>query len=145
NSTEQETFDFYQKITHALSDLRVIRYEGAFNFSAINNFGAQHANGEYLLLLNNDVEMTTPDFLREMLSYAQRADVGAVGAKLIYPDRTVQHAGVFIGLGGSAGHNHKGHPAESAGDMYRLATTQNMSAVTGACLMVKTELYRAAG
>ena len=103
NSTEQETFDFYQKITHALSDLRVIRYEGAFNFSAINNFGAQHANGEYLLLLNNDVEMTTPDFLREMLSYAQRADVGAEGAKLIYPDRTVQHDGVFVGLGGSAG------------------------------------------
>ena len=145
NSTEQETFDFYQKITRALSNLRVIRYEGAFNFSAINNLGAQHANGEYLLLLNNDVEMTTPDFLREMLSYAQRPDVGAVGAKLFYPDKTIQHAGVFIGLGGSAGHNHKGHPAESAGDMYRLATTQNLCAVTGACLMVKTAVYRAIG
>lgn len=80
-----------------------------------------------------------------MVSYSQRPDVGAVGAKLFYPDNTIQHAGVFIGLGGSAGHNHKGHPKDSAGDMYRLATTQNMSAVTGACLMVKRSLYNELG
>ena len=80
-----------------------------------------------------------------MLSYSQRPGVGAVGAKLLYPDGTVQHAGVIIGLGGSAGHSHKGHPANSAGDMYRLATAQNFSAVTGACLMVKKSLYDALG
>lgn len=141
NSQERETFALYDRLQREDTRCRVLTYEGGFNFSAINNFGAQAARGEYLLLLNNDVELETPDFVREMLSYAQRPDVGAVGAKLFYPDGTVQHAGVFIGIGGSAGHNHKGHPRNSAGDMYRLATTQNLCAVTGACLMVKSELY----
>ena len=112
--------EFYKGAAR-LPGLRFLQYNGPFNFSAINNAGAQFATGDYLLLLNNDVEMETPGFVREMLSYAQRPDVGAVGAKLFYPDGTIQHAGVFIGLGGSAGHNHKGHPRDSAGDMYRLA------------------------
>ncbi len=145
NSKEKRTAEFYALVREKLPNLRLVQYKGEFNFSAINNFGAQYARGEYLLLLNNDIEVETPDFVRELLSYAQRPDVGAVGAKLYYPDGTIQHAGVFVGLGGSAGHNHKGHPRESAGDMYRLATTQNMSAVTGACLMVKASLYRALG
>ena len=89
---------------------RVLTYKGGFNFSAINNFGARHATGAHLLLLNNDIQVETPGFVRELLSYSQRPDVGAVGAKLFYPDGTIQHAGVFIGLGGSAGHSHKGHP-----------------------------------
>ena len=144
NSTDPATMEFY-KAASRLPGLRFLQYSGPFNFSAINNAGAQFATGDYLLLLNNDVEMETPGFVREMLSYAQRPDVGAVGAKLFYPDGTVQHAGVFIGLGGSAGHNHKGHPRDSAGDMYRLATTQNFCAVTGACLMVKKSLYQAVG
>ena len=103
------------------------------------------ANGEHLLLLNNDIEITSKDFLRELLSYSQRPDVGAVGAKLIYPDNEIQHAGVIMGINGSAGHSHKGHPADAVGDMYRLVTTQDFMAVTGACLMTKTALYREMG
>ncbi len=145
NSADPATFAFYETILQKYKNCRVLRYEGGFNFSAVNNFGARAAGGDYLLLLNNDVALETPGFVREMLGYAQRADVGAVGAKLFYPDGTVQHAGVFIGLGGSAGHSHKGHPRASAGDMYRLATAQNFCAVTGACLMVKKELYERFG
>ena len=141
NSTQAETFACYRRAQQQYPNCRVLTYKGGFNFSAINNFGARHATGAHLLLLNNDIQVETPGFVRELLSYSQRPDVGAVGAKLFYPDGTIQHAGVFIGLGGSAGHSHKGHPRDSGGDMYRLATTQNMCAVTGACLMVKKELY----
>ena len=141
NSTQAETFACYGRAQQQYPNCRVLTYKGGFHFSAINNFGARHATGEHLLLLNNDIQVETPGFVRELLSYSQRPDVGAVGAKLFYPDGTIQHAGVFIGLGGSAGHSHKGHPRDSGGDMYRLATTQNMCAVTGACLMVKKELY----
>ena len=119
--------------------------KGPFNFSAINNFGATFAEGEHLLLLNNDIEILSPDFLRELLSYSQRPDVGAVGAKLYYPDDTIQHAGVLMGINGSAGHSHKSYPRTAVGDMYRLVTTQDYMAVTGACLMTKTALYRAFG
>ena len=101
--------------------------------------------GEHLLLLNNDIEVLSHDFLRELLSYSQRPDVGAVGAKLYYPDDTIQHAGVIMGINGSAGHSHKSYPRKAVGDLYRLVTTQDYMAVTGACLMTKTELYRAAG
>ncbi len=141
NSTQAETFAYYEQAQRQYPGCRVLRYEGGFNFSAINNFGARHATGAHLLLLNNDIEVETPDFIRELLGYSQRPDVGAVGAKLFYPDGAIQHAGVIVGIGGSAGHSHKGHPRESSGDMYRLATTQNFCAVTGACLMVKKELY----
>ncbi len=145
NSTERTTFALYKAARASLPGLRVVQYQGPFNFSAINNTAARYATGQHLLLLNNDVVFTAPDSIREMLSYSQRPDVGAVGAKLLYPDGTVQHAGVIIGLGGSAGHSHKGHPGDSSGDMYRLATAQNFSAVTGACLMVKKSLYDALG
>ena len=116
-----------------------------FNFSAINNVGATFAEGEHLLLLNNDIEVLSSDFLRELLSYSQRPDVGAVGAKLYYPDDTIQHAGVLMGINGSAGHSHKSYPRTAVGDMYRLVTTQNYMAVTGACLMTKASLYRVFG
>ena len=145
NSTDPETERYYAQIPQKFADCRVVRYQGGFNFSAINNFGAQFANGEHLLLLNNDIEITSKDFLRELLSYSQRPDVGAVGAKLIYPDNEIQHAGVIMGINGSAGHSHKGHPADAVGDMYRLVTTQDFMAVTGACLMTKTALYREMG
>ena len=145
NSTDPETERYYAQIPQKFADCRVVRYQGRFNFSAINNFGAQFANGEHLLLLNNDIEITSKDFLRELLSYSQRPDVGAVGAKLIYPDNEIQHAGVIMGINGSAGHSHKGHPADAVGDMYRLVTTQDFMAVTGACLMTKTALYREMG
>ncbi len=145
NSTNPETFNFYKKLQQIYNNCRIVYYKGDFNFSAINNFGRTFAKGEQLLLLNNDIQPLSDNFLYELLSYSQRDDVGAVGAKLYYPDDTIQHAGVFIGLGGSAGHNHKGHPRESGGYLYRLATTQNMSAVTGACLMVKAALYDKVG
>lgn len=145
NSTDPETERYYAQIPQKFANCRVVRYQGGFNFSAINNFGAQFANGEHLLLLNNDIEITSKDFLRELLSYSQRPDVGAVGAKLIYPDNEIQHAGVIMGINGSAGHSHKGHPADAVGDMYRLVTTQDFMAVTGACLMTKTAIYREMG
>lgn len=144
NSTEKETFDYYEKITARNSKVQVVYYKGGFNFSAICNFGVQFATGDHILLLNNDVEFVSENFVKEMLSYSQRSDVGAVGAKLYYPDGYLQHAGVIIGINGSAGHSHKGlaDARNNTGDMYRLVTTQNYLAVTGACLMVKTELYK---
>ena len=145
NSTDPATEAYYQTIPGRFARCRVVRYKGAFNFSAINNFGAQFADGEHLLLLNNDIEVLSHDFLRELLSYSQRPDVGAVGAKLYYPDDTIQHAGVLMGINGSAGHSHKSYPRTAVGDMYRLVTTQDYMAVTGACLMTKTALYRAIG
>ena len=145
NSTDPATFAYYDTLPEKFPRCRVVRYEGAFNFSAVNNFGAQFAAGEHLLLLNNDIEILSEGFLRELLSYSQRPDVGAVGAKLYYPDDTIQHAGVLMGINGSAGHSHKSYPRKAVGDLYRLITTQDYMAVTGACLMTKTALYREAG
>ena len=145
NSTDPATFAYYETLPSRFADCRVVYYKGAFNFSAINNFGATFAEGEHLLLLNNDIEVLSHDFLRELLSYSQRPDVGAVGAKLYYPDDTIQHAGVLMGINGSAGHSHKSYPRTAVGDMYRLVTTQNYMAVTGACLMTKASIYRAFG
>ena len=145
NSTDPATEAYYQTLPRRFARCRVVRYQGPFNFSAINNFGAQFAKGEHLLLLNNDIEILSGDFLRELLSYSQRPDVGAVGAKLYYPDDTIQHAGVLMGINGSAGHSHKSYPRTAVGDLYRLVTTQNYMAVTGACLMTKASLYHAAG
>ena len=141
NSTDPATFAYYEKAQQQFSNLQVVKYEGGFNFSAINNFGRRFAKGEQLLLLNNDVELLSEGFLAEMLMYSQRPDVGCVGAKLCFPDDTIQHAGVFLGINGTAGHSHKSHPRVSAGDLYRLATPQDLMAVTGACLMVKASLY----
>lgn len=145
NSTDPATFAYYDTLPQRFAGCRVVRYEGAFNFSAVNNFGAGFARGEQLLLLNNDIEVLSDGFLRELLSYSQRPDVGAVGAKLYYPDDTIQHAGVLMGINGSAGHSHKSYPRKAVGDLYRLITTQNYMAVTGACLMTKTALYREVG
>ena len=145
NSTDPATFAYYEEAKKTYPNLQVVTYEGGFNFSAVNNYGRKFAKGEYLLLLNNDIEVLTPGFLTEMLMFAQREDIGCVGAKLFYPDDKIQHAGVFLGINGTAGHSHKSHPRDSAGDLYRLATAQNMMAVTGACLMVRTDRYDACG
>src|SRR5699024_5739594 len=145
NSTDPATETFYAALPARYPRCRVLRYRGPFNFSAINNFGARQANGEPLLLLNNDIEVLSPGLLRQLRSYSQRPVVGAVGAKLYYPHDTIQHAGVIMGINGSAGHSHKSYPRAAVGDLYRLVTTQNYMAVTGACLMTKAELYRAAG
>lgn len=103
NSTDPATEAYYQTIPSRFARCKVVRYQGTFNFSAINNFGAQFADGEHLLLLNNDIEVISHDFLRELLSYSQRPDVGAVGAKLYYPDDTIQHAGIITGWAATRG------------------------------------------
>ncbi len=125
--------------------IRVIPYVGAFNFSAINNFAVDHAHGTVITMMNNDIEVINRDWLREMVSHAVRPDVGCVGAKLLYKNNMVQHAGVILGIGGVAGHAHKYFDAESAGYFSRLHLTQNMSAVTAACLTVEKNLYLQAG
>lgn len=146
NSTEQSIFDYYEELK-ADARMRVVTYEGEFNYSKINNFGAGFAKGEYLLFLNNDTEAITPDWMEQMLMYAQRADVGAVGAKLYYADNTIQHAGVVIGLGAhrSAGHTHYKMPREHLGYMGRLCYAQDVTAVTAACLLVSRRIYDEVG
>lgn len=146
NSTDNNTFAYYNVLEHK-PNIRVVKYDGEFNYSKINNFGAEFAAGEYLLLLNNDMKVITPEWIEELLMYAQRKDVGAVGAKLYYPDDTVQHAGIVIGLGAhrAAGHTHYKMPKENLGYMGRLQYTQDVTAVTGACLMVKKSLYEELG
>lgn len=145
NSTEPKTFAYYDALQKAHENCRVVRYEGGFNFSAINNFGRKAARGEYLLLLNNDVEVIGGAWLGEMLALCAQPDVGIVGAKLYYPDDTIQHAGVVVGLGGYAGHSHKYAKRGGSGYMFRASTVQDLSAVTAACMLVKASVYDAAG
>jgi GT2 family glycosyltransferase len=120
---------------------RLLRYDHPFNFSAINNFAAKNANGDFLCLMNNDIEVVSEDWLHEMVSHAERPGIGAVGCKLIYPNRRVQHAGVITGIGGIAGHSHRLYSTDSPGYFSRLQIVQNFSAVTGACLVVRKSLY----
>ncbi len=146
NSKEQSIFDYYKEL-EALPQVQVVTYEGEFNYSKINNFGVSKTKGEYLLLLNNDTEVITPDWIEQLLMYAQRKDVGAAGAKLYYGDDTIQHAGVVIGLGAhrSAGHTHYKMPRQHLGYMGRLCYAQDVTAVTGACLMVSRAAYDQVG
>ena len=104
NSEEEETFCYYEELEKRYSEVKVVKWDGPFNYSAINNFGAQYAEGEVLLLLNKDTEVITPQWLENLMGYCQREDVAIVGAKLLYPDNTVQHAGVVVGIAGFAGH-----------------------------------------
>ena len=147
NSTEPETFDYYEKAPARYPGLRVVKWPGkGFNFSAINNFGRESAQGEYLLLLNNDVEILNGDWLTELLRpCAHEGGAAICGAMLYYPDDTIQHAGVVTGLGGYAGHSHKYRPRGGSGYLFRAATVQDFSAVTGACLLVKTSVYDEVG
>ena len=144
NSTDPETFEYYGKIQKEHSNLKVLYYKGGFNFSAINNFAAKQAKGEMYLLLNNDIEIISENWLGEMVSLALQKNVGIVGAMLYYPNDTVQHAGVITGLGGFAGHSHKYHPRGKSGYMFRLACVQNLSCVTAANLLVTKQAFDAA-
>lgn len=141
-SAEKATFSFYEQLCSSFSKVKVVVWNNNFNFSAINNFGFKYSHGEYILLLNNDIIVITPDWLQEMLMFAQRDDVGAVGAMLYYPDDTIQHAGVIVGLGGVAGHSHKNFRRGEVGFMYRAAIAQNLSAVTAACMMIPRHVYQ---
>ena len=126
-------------------EARVLRYPQPFNYSAINNFAVEQAGGELVCLMNNDMEVITPDWLEEMASQALRPGIGAVGAILYYPDDTIQHAGVVLGLGGVAGHLFSRMPRETDGYFNRARLVQNFTAVTAACLVVRRSAYREVG
>lgn len=146
NSETKEIKDYYELLKDD-PRVKVVTYTGSFNYSAINNFGVKQTTGEYILLLNNDTQVITVNWMEEMLMYAQREDVGAVGAKLYYGDKTIQHAGVVIGLGAhrTAGHTHYKQHRENLGYMGRLCYAQDVTAVTGACLLVKKSLFEKVG
>lgn len=145
NSTERETFELYKKLSKN-NKIRLVRWPRGFNYSAINNYGARYARGEYLLLLNNDVRGTiSTGWLAEMLGVCERDDVGAVGAKLYYPDNRVQSAGIVVGIGGVAGSMFVDLPRGRSGYMHKASIMQDMSAVTAACMLVKKAVFDAAG
>ena len=141
NSTEDETFAYYKELEASNPKAHVVYWDGIFNYSAIDNFGAAHAKGDYLLLLNNDTEIISPDCLEQLLGYCMRPDVGAVGARLYYEDDTVQHAGVVVGFGGIAGHCFVQQKRDATGYCHRIICAQDYSAVTAACMMVKREAF----
>lgn len=145
NSEEKETFAYYEQLEAVNPKVHVVYYTGHFNYSAINNFGAQYANGEYILLLNNDTEIINPDCLEELLGYCTREEVGAVGARLYYEDDTIQHAGVVIGFGGIAGHCFVQQKRGFTGYCHRIICAQDYSAVTAACMMVKRKAFDEVG
>lgn len=146
NSTSEEIFAYYEQVQKRYDNVHVVKWNGTeFNYSAINNYGVSFAKGEYLLLLNNDTEMISPDAIKEMLGICMRDDVGVVGAKLLYPDNTVQHAGVMVGIGGTAGHLFSRILNQDPGYMMRAILNYDLSAVTGACLMTKKNLYERVG
>ncbi|MFC5741203.1 glycosyltransferase family 2 protein [Dyella tabacisoli] len=143
-STDSSTLRYLDKASK-LSNVQVLRYDAPFNYSAINNFAERHATGDVIGLVNNDIEIITPDWMEEMVSHAIRPDVGAVGAMLYYPDGTIQHAGVIVGLGGVAGHAYLHQPRGYGGSHNRGLLLQNLSAVTAACMLVRREVYNAVG
>ena len=146
NSVKKETWEYYERIQREFPNVKVVKYpDPGFNFSRINNFGAPYAKGEYLLFMNNDVELIEKDSIREMLGYAQRKDVGVVGCKLLYEDDSIQHAGVVIGFGGIAGHTFIGLYDYQKSYFHRAATAQDYSAVTAACLMTKRAVFDEVG
>ena len=147
NSTDPATFAYYEEARKRYDGLKVVTYpEKGFNFSGINNFGRKAASGDYLLLLNNDVEVRNGDWLTELLRQCAHPGGAAIcGAMLYYPDETLQHAGVVTGLGGYAGHSHKYKQAGGSGYLFRAATVQDFSAVTGACLLVKASVWDEVG
>ena len=145
NSKDEETFEYYKKISAEFNFVKVVNWEREFNYSAINNFGVSFAQGEKLLFLNNDVELKNPDLIREMCYYMQRDDVGVCGARLLYEDDTIQHAGVVVGFGGIAGHTFIGLHETQNSYCHRAMIAQNYSAVTAACMMSKRSAFDKVG
>jgi GT2 family glycosyltransferase len=144
DSVDPELLAWLSRIA-AQPRVRVLRFPGEFNFGGINNFGVQQVNSEFVALLNNDLTVITPDWLEEMVSQALPTDVGAVGARLLYPDDRIQHAGVILGGGGVAAHAHKGLPRTNHGYFSRAILAQELSAVTAACMLVRRAAYLAVG
>ena len=144
NSTTQEIRDYYKELD-GKERVRVVYWDKEFNYSAINNFGISHAKGEYILCLNNDITVISPDWMEELLANCQRPEVGIVGARLYYPDNTIQHAGIVLGMGGCAGSLFVGLARSRGGYLHKAALQQDLSAVTAACFMVKKEVFEKAG
>lgn len=150
NSKSEEIFDYYKELQMQYPDIRVVEWKpeipGTFNYSAINNYGASYAKGDYLLFLNNDIEIITKDYMERMLTLCGKENTGAVGAKLYYPDDTIQHAGIVIGIGGHArgiaANMCVGQVRSDSGYMYRASLRQNLSAATAAFLMVPAKVFR---
>ncbi|HUU76204.1 MAG TPA: glycosyltransferase [Methanoregulaceae archaeon] len=145
NSKEKKTFDLMARWTDKDQRVRFVDYNSPFNYSEINNYAVRFARGDYLILLNNDVEIITTNWIETLLEHAQRDEVGVVGGKLYYPDGTVQHAGIVVGIKGFAGRPHRRFPGESTGYFHRLMLTQNVSAATGALMMVNRSKYLEVG
>lgn len=144
NSTEEETFAYYKEID-GKKNTRVIYWKEGFNYSAINNFGIRHAKGSYIICLNNDIEVITPGWMEELLGTCQRDEVGIVGSRLYYPDNTIQHAGIVVGIGGIAGSMFVGMKRGHGGYLHKADLMQDLSAVTAACMMVKKKAFLDAG
>ena len=145
NSNDKKTFEYYDLLKNTYKNIKIVTYEGSFNYSKINNFASKHANGEYLLFLNNDVEMINKDSIHEMLSTLKRTNVGVVGAKLLYKDNTYQHAGVVLGIGGIADHLFKNISIYDHTYMNRAEIVCDYNAVTAACLMTKKNVFNDVG
>lgn len=139
-SKEVETFAYYEELAKK-NNVKVVEWKEPFNYSMVNNFGEQHCTGDVVLLLNNDLEVINHDWLECMLEHAMRPEIGAVGAKLFYPNDTIQHAGVIVGMFGAAGHSHKFFPRDALGYYNRLMCIQNYSALTAACLMIRRDVF----
>ena len=144
-SDDEITIDWLADLSRRDHRVRILKYDKPFNFSAINNFATQYAKGSVIGLVNNDIEVTSPGWLSEMVSHVAHQHVGAVGAKLYYPDGKIQHAGVLLGFGGIAGHAYCGQPHDHGGQMGRAQLVQCMSAVTAACLLVRKSVYEEVG
>lgn len=145
SNIQEEIIKYYEYIRNKHDNISVLEWRGTFNYSAISNFAANFAKGDILLFLNNDTEVINKNWLEEMVQYVQRKDVGAVGAKLYYPYDIIKHAGIIIGIGGTAGYSYRFFPKDSLGYFGRLGIVQNLSAVTSACLMMKKEIFNEIG
>ena len=144
NSTTEEIFEYYRELSRD-EKIRVLYWKEGFNYSALNNFGVRESRGDYLLFLNNDTEVLSGDWLTVMTADCQRENIGMVGVKLCYPDMTLQHCGVMLGLGGVAGHIFTSYPGEYMGCFGRAQLQQDVSAVTAACMMVRRSVYEEVG
>ena len=143
-SQEKNTLELLKKVDKR-DDTKVLNFEGSFNFSLMNNLAAKSATGDFICLLNNDIEVLSSDWIQELVSQAAREDVGVVGALLRYPDKSIQHAGLGPNLGSLYGHAHKYFPYENFGYRNRLAISHRVAAVTGACLMTPIDLWKKLG
>ena len=145
NSQTEEIFEYYQELEKK-EKIKIVKYQKkGFNYSGIINFGVRNATGDYIVQLNNDTELLTPNWLEIMLGFCQRQDVGAVGVKLYYPDETIQHAGIIVGIGGIAGNRFKSIPKNGHGYFAEESMIQNLSAVTAACIMTPKKIYEEVG